>query len=215
LPELAALADCEKRAAAVRTQLVEAQTAVADLDAEQRSLESDIDTVRQRADRDQRRMAATGVPAKETAGLQHEVVSLARRQGILEDELLELMEAREAADAQVVVFRASLEVIDVERKTAESARDQVLGEIIDTEGKLQLERDELSPTLPADLIALYNKIRQSSGVGAAMLRHRRCEGCHLELAGNELSVVRATKPEIVLRCENCRRILVRTNESGL
>jgi uncharacterized protein len=48
-----------------------------------------------------------------------------------------------------------------------------------------------------------------------MLRQRRCEGCRIELAGSELSVVRAAAPDEVVRCENCRRILVRTDESGL
>jgi predicted nucleic acid-binding Zn-ribbon protein len=47
------------------------------------------------------------------------------------------------------------------------------------------------------------------------LRQRRCEGCRLELSGSELGEVRAAKPETVLRCDNCRRILVRTAESGL
>ena len=48
-----------------------------------------------------------------------------------------------------------------------------------------------------------------------MLRQRRCEGCRLELSGSELGEVRAAKAEAVLRCDNCRRILVRTHESGL
>jgi predicted nucleic acid-binding Zn-ribbon protein len=70
--------------------------------------------------------------------------------------------------------------------------------------------------MPSDLLALYDKVREASGgVGAAMLRQRRCEGCRLDLAGNELSAVRTAKPEQVLRCENCRRILIRTHESGL
>jgi predicted nucleic acid-binding Zn-ribbon protein len=52
-------------------------------------------------------------------------------------------------------------------------------------------------------------------VGAAILRQRRCEGCHIELSGSELASVRAAAPDDVVRCDNCRRILVRTAESGL
>jgi hypothetical protein len=216
LPELATIADCDQRASGVRSQLVDAETSLADLAAEQRRLEADVDNVRLRADKDQRRMAASGVPAKEIAGLQHEVTSLARRQGVLEDELLELMETRETAEAQVSRLQSELQAILAERATAEAARDEVFGEIDDALAKRRAERDRLAGTLPADLLGLYDKVRESSGgVGAAMLRQRRCEGCRLELSGSELGEVRAAKAEAVVRCDNCRRILVRTHESGL
>ena len=216
LPELATIADCEQRAAGVRARLVDAETSLADLAAEQRRLEADVETVRLRADKDQRRMADAGVPAKEIAGLQHEVTSLARRQGVLEDELLELMETRESAEAQVAQLQSELQAILAERAAAEAARDEAFGEIDDALGKHRAERDRLAGTLPADLLALYDKVREASGgVGAAMLRQRRCEGCRLELSGSELADLRAAKPETVVRCDNCRRILVRTHESGL
>jgi len=216
LPELATIVDCDRRAAAVRFQLVDAETAVADLESDQRRFESDIETVRQRASKDERRMASSGVPAKELAGLQHEVTSLARRQGVLEDELLDLMESRETADAQVSELSKSAEAINAERASAQAARDEVWAELDATAAKRLLGRAELVASLPADLLALYEKVRETSGgVGAAMLHQRRCEGCRLELAGSELSAVRTAKPDEVLRCENCRRILVRTHESGL
>jgi len=216
LPELAIIADCESRAAELRLQLVEAETAVADLESEQRRLESDIDTVRQRADKDQQRLVAVGVPAKEVAGLQHEVASLARRQSSLEDELLDLMERREAADADVARLSAQVAEIAGQRAAAEAERDRAWAAIDADVAMRTEERAALSADLPADLAALYDKIRQANGgVGAAMLKQRRCEGCRLELAGNELSAVRSAKADEVLRCENCRRILIRTAESGL
>ncbi len=216
LPELATIAGCDQRGADVRSRLVDAETSLADLAGEQRRLEADVDTVRQRADKDQQRMASSGVPAKEIAGLQHEVASLARRQGVLEDELLEVMETRESAEGQVEQLRAELAVVLADRSSAETARDAAYGEIDASAGQRQAERAELVAGLPADLLALYDKVREvNGGVGAAMLRQRRCEGCRLELSGSELSAVRAAKPEDVLRCDNCRRILVRTPESGL
>lgn len=216
LPELATIADCDKRAAAIHSQLVDAETAASDVAAEQARLEADVDAVRKRADKDQARMASAGVPAKEIAGLQHEVASLARRQSNLEDELLEAMEAREAAETRVNELRRSMGSILEERDIADVARTKAFGELDDAEAKRQSEREELAAGVPADLLALYEKVRQSSGgVGAAMLRQRRCEGCRLELAGSELSAVRTAKPEQVIRCDNCRRILIRTHESGL
>jgi uncharacterized protein len=214
LPELATIADCDQRAAGIRSRLVDAETSLAAT--EQGRLESDVDTVRQRAEKDQQRMAAAGVPAKEIAGLQHEVTSLARRQGVLEDELLEVMESRETAEGQVQQLRSELEVVLAERATAEAARDEAFGQIDGDLGQRRAERDRLAGTLPGDLLALYDKVREvNGGVGAAALRQRRCEGCRLELSGSELSALRAAKPDDVVRCDNCRRILVRTPESGL
>lgn len=216
LPELAVIADCDQRAAGVRSQLVDAETTLADLAKDQRRMEADVDTVRSRAQKDQQRMAAAGVPAKEISSLQHEVASLARRQGTLEDELLELMEVRESAESQVADFKRQLEVIGAERATAVAARDEVFEELDDAQQKRQVERERLVGALPSDLVALYDRVRESSGgVGAALLRQRRCEGCRLELAGSELSEVRSAKADQVLRCDNCRRILVRSDESGL
>jgi predicted nucleic acid-binding Zn-ribbon protein len=216
LPELALIADCDRRAATGRTELVNAQTQLADLADAQRRLENDVDSVRQRAERDQHRIASAGVSAKEASGLEHEVTSLARRQSVLEDELLELMESRDTAEQAVLKLAAALDAIATERSAAEAIRDEVFAEISDAEAKYRVERAEFAATLPADLLALYDRVAAASGgVGAAMLKQRRCEGCRLELAGNELSVVRNAKPAEVLRCENCRRILIRTGESGL
>jgi hypothetical protein len=52
-------------------------------------------------------------------------------------------------------------------------------------------------------------------VGAAALRRGQCQGCHLSLNTVDLNAIRAAAADDVLRCEECRRILVRTDESGL
>ena len=75
---------------------------------------------------------------------------------------------------------------------------------------------EIAGSIPADLLALYDKSGASHrGIGAAELRARRCTGCQLEVNANELREYASTPPEEVLRCEECGRILVRTAESGL
>jgi hypothetical protein len=70
--------------------------------------------------------------------------------------------------------------------------------------------------IPGELIDLYEKIRAAQGgVGAAQLHRGRCEGCHLSLDAASLEQLRAAAPDAVVRCEECRRILVRTVDSGL
>ena len=77
-------------------------------------------------------------------------------------------------------------------------------------------REDIAGQVGADLLALYEKIRTSSGgTGAAALRQRRCGGCQLELNAVDLQQIRTAADDEVARCEECRRILVRTPESGL
>jgi predicted nucleic acid-binding Zn-ribbon protein len=216
LPELAVIASCTARISALQDEVTTAQVELDDIAREQARLEADVDMVRARAARDAERMQAGGLPAKELEKLQHEIDSLARRQSILEDEVLEVMERREAAEATLAKVTAQIAEIETERAGAAAARDKAFAVIDADAAERTTERRALAEHLPSDLVALYEKVRQSTGgSGAAALHQRRCEGCRLELAGNELSTVRTAAPEEVLRCENCRRILVRTADSGL
>ena len=87
------------------------------------------------------------------------------------------------------------------------------------QGRLQrvvVQADAPARMQPEDLLKLYEKLRaDNGGVGAAKLHQGRCEGCRLELNATEITQIRAAEPDEVLRCEECRRILVRTSESGL
>jgi uncharacterized protein len=216
LPELAAIAERDQRADALHNDIVEAETRIGDIAAEQRRLENDVEAVRARASRDEQRLQAGGLPAKELEGLQHELTTLARRQSTLEDELLEVMERREESDAALGALTAERATLDAERAELGAARDAAFAEIDEAVARHTGERAAIAAELPADLLALYERAREhGGGVGAAMLRQRRCEGCHIELSGSELAAVRAADPDTVVRCDNCRRILVRTAESGL
>jgi predicted nucleic acid-binding Zn-ribbon protein len=216
LPELTALADRAERGSALADEIIDAETRASDSADEQRRLENEVDAVRTRAARDEQRMQSGSLPAKEIEGLQHEVATLARRQSNLEDELLEVMEQREEADSALAGLVVQRTVLDGERAELEAARDATFAEIDEAAAAGNGERVTIAAEIPADLLALYERAREhSGGVGAAMLRQRRCEGCRIELSGSELSAVRNAAPEDVVRCDNCRRILVRTDESGL
>lgn len=216
LPELAALAATEERAAALRNEAVDADTRSADVADEQRRLENEVEAVRARAARDEQRLQSGGLPAKELESLQHEIATLARRQSTLEDDLLDVMEQREQSDAAVAELHRQQAELDAERTRLETARDAAFAEIDAAAAQRTAERAAIAGELPGDLIALYEKAREhGGGVGAAVLRQRRCEGCRIELSGSELSSVRVAEPDAVVRCDNCRRILVRTAESGL
>ncbi|MBA2552211.1 MAG: hypothetical protein H0V10_00640 [Geodermatophilaceae bacterium] len=217
LPELAIIAESAARLATLSGDVVRAQTEIGDLSREQRRLELDVDQVRSRSERDQQRLESGSVGSpKELERLQHEVQSLARRQGDLEDQVLELMERREALDAALAAVNESVQRVTADRDDATARRDSAFAEIDAELSDREAERDGLTAALPADLLALYERLRAGSGgTGAAALRQRRCEGCRMELASTDLNRARNAPPDEVLRCEECGRILVRTPESGL
>jgi uncharacterized protein len=216
LPELAELDRLGRELSSLEDGRVRAQVAVDDLDRDISRFERDVDQVRARAAKDQARLDVGTGPARELEALQHELATLARRQSELEDAELELMEQREQAQAVLDDAVRRLEAVREQRADAERRRDEALARIGKDEEFRNAGRQPLVSDLPADLVALYERIReQTGGIGAALLRAGRCEGCRLELSGSERSRVRAALPDEVVRCEECRRILVRTEESGL
>jgi uncharacterized protein len=217
LPELDQIADLRKQHEAAADQLVVAQTEVDDLGREQRKADADVEQVKARRARNQRRLDEGQVASpKELEGLQHEVQSLERRISDLEDAELDVMERLEAAQGEVERLQASISDHDGSLRELEQRRDAALGEIDAEVEAAETERAQIADGIPDDLLALYGKLRDShGGVGAAALVQRRCQGCRLELNAADLRDMAAAPDDEVLRCEECQRILVRTAESGL
>ncbi len=173
--------------------------------------------MRQRAARDQKRLDSGQVTnPKDLESLQSEIASLAKRQGDLEDVVLEVMERHEAAQERAAELAQRVESVQAKVQDATARRDVAMDGFESEAETVRKEREAVAGSVPADLLKLYEKIReQQGGVGAAKLYQRRCEGCRLELNITEVNDVRAAPEDEVLRCENCRRVLVRTPESGL
>ena len=215
LPEHAALTAAEVAARRARDALVEVETRAGDLDRDIRRLERDVEAVRARTERDQKILAGAGVGAKQANDLQHELDTLARRQGVLEDEQLEVMEQREALSVNLEHAAQAVTQADDEQATITERRDTALRDIDAAEVGRARAREEVVADLPADLVAEYDRRRARSGTGAALLRERRCGACRLELDRTALSALRAAPPDEVVHCEECGTVLVRTAQSGL
>lgn len=215
LPELPELERLGRELSSLDDERVRAQVGADDLDRDIARLEKDIDQVRARADRDRTRLDVGTGPARELEALQHELGTLSRRQTELEDSELALMERREGAQAVIDQLDARARTTREQQAQVEQRRDDSLAGIASEEEQRRSARSPLVAELPTDLVELYEKIREATGMGAALLRRGQCEGCRLELSGSERSRVRNAPADEVIRCEECRRILVRTEESGL
>jgi predicted nucleic acid-binding Zn-ribbon protein len=216
LPELAEIDAVARELSALEDERVRAQVAVDDLDRDIARFEKDVAQVRVRKDRDQTRLDAGGGPVRELEALQHELATLNRRQSELEDAELELMEQREVAQAGLDTVVGRLADARDRREAAESRRDAAVVDITKEQEFKTSARQPLAADLPGDLLTLYDKIRaDSGGLGAALFRSGRCGGCRIELYGADLARVKSASADEVVRCEECRRIMVRTAESGL
>lgn len=186
-----------------------------DLDTDIRRLEGEVDAVRRRLERDQQMLAAGSAPAKQLSEIQHEVGSLERRQALLEDEMLGVMEQREAVESDHDRAGAQLDHVESQLVEAEKLVQAAVADLDERIADRTAARAAVVGDIDAAVVEAYDRQRERSGVGAALLRARRCGGCRLELDRGEIARIAAAPPQALVRCSECGTILVRTIESGL
>jgi hypothetical protein len=125
------------------------------------------------------------------------------------------MQRLEDVQARAEELRARSLALAAQQSDLEAQRDEAFTEIDKDTAYLAGERSRAATGLPADLMALYEKLRaDNGGVGAAALQGGRCMGCRLEQTPTELARIAAAPANEVHRCEECRRILVRPGNAG-
>ncbi|MCI1018263.1 DNA-binding protein [Microbacterium sp. C5A9] len=180
---------------------------------ELKRLESDVTLVEQRRTRDSERLAAA-TNAKEAQALEHELASLARRQSDLEDIELAVMARVEDADAAVAAQQALLDITTSEGSALTAQAKADVAAATELGAQLARDRQAVTESLPAPLLAEYTR-RAANSAGAALLTRGTCEGCRMLLPGTDLNDIRRAADDAVVSCPECGCILVRTEESGL
>ncbi len=211
------LAEVDARLARLHDEIVAAETIAGDLEVEQEQADRDVEQVRERRRRDQDLLDSGSIgDPKQLQAIQSEMENLVRRQSDLEDIELEVMERVEGARAAVAHLTAERASLSGERDVLAQRVSDQLADIEAERTTVVAEREHIAAEIPADLLGLYDRIRADhGGVGAAPLHRGSCQGCRLALPPTEIEALRAAAPDAVVRCEECRRILVRTFESGL
>jgi uncharacterized protein len=193
---------------AAEARFGELRLRIDEMDRDASRFEHEIDTIGQKQSAEEKRLYdGSVVNVKEMEALQHEIVSLKKRRSDREDELLALMEQREALESEAETARAlgAQEREKVEVVTT-SGRDEIAS-IEEELAALHAERTKILPDISPELLGLYEELRpQKKGVAAAGLVDGVCQGCHEQLSSVELDKLKKTAD--VPRCEHCRRILV-------
>ena len=186
--------------------------AVDDLEGQIAKFESEIESVRKREERDRGLLDGGTVDVKHVAELQHELETLERRQSSLEDSLLEIMERRETLQNDQAEQLSRIDDLQGELTTAMAARDEALVLIDQARHQAASRRDELTASVPSELVALYERQRAGGGIGAGRLQGKRCGACRIEIDRGELARISSAAENEVLRCPECSAILVRVRD---
>jgi len=214
LPERAAYEGLRAEQAASSDRLSALRITLEDLDAQVAKAEADIEAVRQREERDRSLLQSGATDAKQLPDLQRELDTLTRRQGVLEDSLLEVMQRREEVQAGVAAEQATIDGLDADLVSARQAMDDALTEIDQTRQRHSPRRDALIAELDPALVDLYERQRARGGPGAAPLQGAKCGACRLEIDRGELARISAAADDELVRCSECNAILLRVRGSG-
>lgn len=210
LPELEQLDAIEKQIITGEEILEVATIELGDVEVELKRSEIEVEQVSDRIKKDENRLNSGKGSPKELEQMQHEIGTLQKRKSDLEDGELEIMIRFDAAKAKVETLKnndAGLKQLRLELQSRYESASKALNEEISSE---LIKRDSQASGIEKPLLELYEKIRTSSnGVGAAHLVGNTCDGCHLSITPVELEKIKAMPLDDVVRCEECRRILVR------
>lgn len=157
-------------------------------------------------EREEQRLFAGGLSAKEAEHLRQEVDMLRRQNSEAETTILELMDARETAQAEMDRLQAERQGLAAEQERLTGVIQAEWKAIDDEIALHEVKKTELMTLIPADLMEMYDGLRPiKQGVAAARMAEGVCGGCHLALSAAEQSQVLKNHPP---RCLHCRRILV-------
>ena len=210
LPEIEQLLHIDKRITAANEELSVVKAESDQITLELRRGEVDVETVTDRIKKDEARLASGNATPKELEQLQHEIGTLKKRQENLEEIELEIMIRSDAITVRsntLTTDLASLETLKSEINGRLATASSQINTLISDKNQ---ERTQVVAKIEKELVDLYEKIRTASGgVAASPLVGNKCNGCNLAINAVEMQRIKSLALDELLRCEECRRILVR------
>jgi predicted nucleic acid-binding Zn-ribbon protein len=210
LPETIALNTVVIKRNNVRDLRIAAETERTDVKRELTRAEADVEQIVTRIQRDEARLNSGTGSAKDLESTQHELVTLGQRRAELEEVELTIMVQVEAITNRINELSAEEEKLAAEIAELEVKRENALTIIINERAVVADKRAAIAAPIAQDLKELYTKLAaDNNGNGAAPLVGNECKGCHLTINTTEVQRIATLPAEEVVRCEQCRCILVR------
>jgi len=206
LPELASYKETHNRLQASTHRMEELQAQLRDTNLAIDKTNGELEIVEAKVSREQMRLYAGGLSARDADYMRREVEMLTRKKGEMEEEVLELMERGEAHEVELESSKADVARLTEIKADLEASITEAWKAIDARLAGKEERKANIVPLIAGDLVELYEELRKAKGgVGVGRLADGVCGGCHLRItAAEELDVMESDPP----RCIHCRRILV-------
>lgn len=210
LPEIAEITTQTIKQNNLRDLRIAAETELSDVKRELARAEADVEQIVTRIERDEKRLSSgTGTP-KELEQTQHELGTLGARRAELEEVELGIMMLVDEIKERITELSGQENEVALVVADLNIRKENALAAIHTELEGLATDREATAQSVAADFLALYEKVRESSGgIAAALLAGAQCKGCNLTLNTIELQRISGLGEDEVIRCEECRCILVR------
>ena len=208
-PQLIKMTELTARVPSIEASIVENDSQITETKKEVSKAEIDVENISKRVQKDKERLSSSQTSAKDLTQIQHEIGTLDSKQKELEEVQIEFLEKVEDLEhkkrgLQEILNQVKSEISELNisiKADFEKANKEI--------STFATERQTILGKVENELIELYEKIRSEHGIGAEIFRHGTCKSCQIQISPSEINNINSTDLEEIVRCENCRCILVR------
>jgi len=208
-PQLRKITELTARLPSIEASIVENDSQINEKKKELARAEVDVENITKRVKKDNERLNSSETSAKDLTQIQHEIGTLKNKQKELEEVEISILEIIEDLEHK----KRGLQEISTQVKDEISQLNTLIKYDFSRANSeiavFTTNRNEVVSKIDKSLVELYEKIRLEHGIGAGMFSHGTCSSCQIQISPAEISKINALDPEEVIRCENCRCILVR------
>ena len=199
--------EADSKLTGARAELTRAKEAHAQIVAERKKFEFEVQQWKDRARkyRDQSGAVKTNEAFR---ALQHEIANSEAEVAKAEDLQLEVMMNAEEAEQRIKIAESRLKEAE---QGAATERKSIEAQAAEKNKQLEAantEREKIVAPVPEELCELYMRVaKRHNGTAMAEAREGQCRGCGMRVLPHTLQELRAETSEEVFRCESCGLIL--------
>jgi predicted nucleic acid-binding Zn-ribbon protein len=208
-PQLMKITELTARVPSIEASIVENDSQITETKKEVSKAEIDVENISKRVQKDKERLASRETSAKDLTQIQHEIGTLESKQKELEEVQIEFLEKVEDLEHKKRGLQEILEQVKAEISELNTSIKADFEKANQEIAIFATERQTVVGKIEKELVALYEKIRSEHGNGAGLFSRGTCNSCQIQISPSEINNINATDPEEIVRCENCRCVLVR------
>ena len=197
-----------EKALAFSDQLIDARNKVGDLELELKRSENDLELVENRINKDNQRLSTTS-SSKDAQGIEHELITLAKRKSELEDTELGIMDELDKVRAELIAAEKAKAEAESELNSLRSALSSNASTLDSQRAELTAKRVALVGLIDPELAVAYQR-KADRAVAVGRLTGRECGACRISITATNLEEIVALPADEISECPNCQAYLVRS-----